>query len=266
MSAPTKFDDLAVRLSSAAVMAVVGLGAIWLGGIWFLALICIVVALMGWEAARLTAPGDTTGAQILGGMAGLSVLVASQLPDGLALAILPILIVPGLYGAFRFEQNKAIFFAYCTMICFAGFALFDLRDIHGALWMLWLALVVVATDVFGYFGGRLIGGPKFWPRVSPKKTWSGTIAGWIAAAVVGALFAAFTNAGFGLIVVSVLMSFASQMGDIAESAIKRHAGVKDSSTLIPGHGGLLDRFDGMLGASVALLLLQLVIDSPVPAL
>lgn len=263
MNATSKFDDLAVRLSSAAVMAIVGLGAIWLGGVWFLALICIVVGLMGWETARLTAPEDTSGAQLLGGIAGLAVLIASQLPYGLALVVL---FVPGLYGAVRFQRDKVIFFAYCTMICLAGFSLFFLRDTHGVLWMLWLALVVIATDVFGYFGGRLIGGPKFWPRVSPKKTWSGTIAGWIAAAVVGLLFAAFNNAGFGLVIVSVLMSFASQMGDIAESAIKRRAGVKDSSALIPGHGGLLDRFDGMLGASVTLLLLQLVIDSPVPAL
>ena len=263
MSTSSKFDDLAVRLSSAAVMAVVGLGAIWLGGIWFLALICLVVGLMVWEAARLTAPDDTSGAQVLGAMAAVAVLIASQVPYSFTLAVL---FIAGLYGIVRFERGKAIFFAYCSMICLAGFALFDLRDNHGALWMLWLALVVIATDVFGYFGGRLIGGPKFWPRVSPKKTWSGTVAGWVAAAIVGALFAAFTNAGFGLVIVSMLISFASQMGDIAESAIKRRAGVKDSSALIPGHGGLLDRFDGMLGASVALLMLQLIIDSPVPAL
>jgi phosphatidate cytidylyltransferase len=100
----------------------------------------------------------------------------------------------------------------------------------------------------------MIGGPKLWPRVSPKKTWSGTVAGWVGATVVAILFAGATNAGFGLIGVSIAVSMASQIGDIAESAIKRRSGVKDSSNLIPGHGGLLDRFDGMLGAAVFIVI------------
>jgi phosphatidate cytidylyltransferase len=121
--------------------------------------------------------------------------------------------------------------------------------------MLWLVVVVVATDVLGYFAGRMIGGPKFWPRVSPKKTWAGTLFGWLGAALVGLGFMLYTGVGAGLIGVSVAVSMASQMGDIAESAIKRKMDVKDSSSLIPGHGGLLDRFDGMLGASLFLLLI-----------
>ena len=91
--------------------------------------------------------------------------------------------------------------------------------------MLWLICVVVATDVLGYFAGRLIGGPKFWPQVSPKKTWSGTAFGWVGAALVGWLFAYNTEATFELIGISCLrISMASQMGDIAESAIKRQNG------------------------------------------
>jgi phosphatidate cytidylyltransferase len=115
----------------------------------------------------------------------------------------------------------------------------------------------------GYFAGRMIGGPKFWPRVSPKKTWSGTVAGWVGAALVALVFLTIpgTTAGV-LIVLSVAMALASQMGDIAESAVKRATGVKDSSSLIPGHGGLMDRFDGMLGAAVFLSLAQLVIAFP----
>jgi phosphatidate cytidylyltransferase len=108
----------------------------------------------------------------------------------------------------------------------------------------------------------MLGGPKFWPRVSPKKTWSGTAAGWLAAAVVGALFAIGTDSGPQLIGISIAMSMASQMGDIAESAVKRRVGVKDSSSLLPGHGGLFDRFDGMLGASVFLLLVGPIVGFP----
>ena len=130
------------------------------------------------------------------------------------------------------------------------------------IWMFWLVLVVVATDVAGYFAGRLIGGPKFWPRVSPKKTWSGTVAGWIAAGLLGAVFAHYTIANFNLVPLSVAAAMASQLGDIAESAIKRRAGVKDSSNLIPGHGGLFDRFDGMLGAALFILIIGQLVGFP----
>jgi phosphatidate cytidylyltransferase len=136
------------------------------------------------------------------------------------------------------------------------------RENYGVVWLLWLVLVVIVTDIAGYFAGKTIGGPKFWPAISPKKTWSGTVAGWIGAAIVGFIFLRFTNAGPDLPWISVALSFASQMGDIAESAFKRRQGVKDSSTLIPGHGGLFDRFDGLLGASLVMLLVALVVDVP----
>jgi phosphatidate cytidylyltransferase len=129
-------------------------------------------------------------------------------------------------------------------------------------WLIWLVLVVVVTDIAGYFAGRIIGGPKFWPAVSPKKTWSGTIAGWVCAAIVGMVFLRFTTAGPDLPWISAALSLASQLGDIAESAIKRRMGVKDSSHLIPGHGGLLDRFDGLLGASLLMLLVALIVIVP----
>jgi len=114
---------------------------------------------------------------------------------------------------------------------------------------------VVVSDVAGYFAGRSLGGPKFWPRIRPKKTWSGTIAGWVGAGIVGALFAGPTGAGLALMPVSILVGFAGQMGDISESAIKRLREVKDSSNLIPGHGGVLDRFDAMLGAALLVVIL-----------
>jgi phosphatidate cytidylyltransferase len=110
--------------------------------------------------------------------------------------------------------------------------------------------VVLASDVAGYFAGRVLGGPKFWPHVSPKKTWSGTVAGWVLAALVGWAFMGPLGADAGLIGASVLLAFAGQMGDIAESAIKRRRGVKDSSDLIPGHGGVLDRFDALIAVVV----------------
>jgi phosphatidate cytidylyltransferase len=114
-----------------------------------------------------------------------------------------------------------------------------------------ILLVVWVTDIGGYFAGRGIGGPKLWPRVSPKKTWAGAIGGFAASVAVSAGFAAF---GFGktgpLLLLGAVLSIASQLGDLFESAVKRRFGVKDSSQLIPGHGGLLDRLDGLVAAVV----------------
>ena len=148
------------------------------------------------------------------------------------------------------------------MTLVASYALVQFRDDFGALWIIWLLLVVIASDVLGYFAGRTFGGPKFWPAISPKKTWSGTVAGWIGAGLVGLGFMIVTNAGASIIPISMALSLASQMGDIAESALKRRMHVKDSSALIPGHGGLFDRFDALLGASLFMLAVAFLLDVP----
>ena len=128
---------------------------------------------------------------------------------------------------------------------------------------LWLVLIVVVTDIAGYFGGRLIGGPKFWPAVSPKKTWSGTISGWVGAAVMSALVAGLFLPGqlplTAFVLLAMVLSLASQLGDIGESALKRRAGIKDSSNLLPGHGGVLDRFDGMIAVFALVLAIWAVL-------
>ncbi len=129
--------------------------------------------------------------------------------------------------------------------------------------MVWLVLVVVASDIMGYFAGRMLGGPKFWPRVSPKKTWSGTVAGWVGAAAVGLVLVVMGHAGPAIVVLSPLVALAGQMGDIVESLLKRRAGVKDASRLIPGHGGVLDRFDALIGAVLAVWLWGLVLPLPI---
>ncbi|MEP2137980.1 MAG: phosphatidate cytidylyltransferase, partial [Erythrobacter sp.] len=106
------------------------------------------------------------------------------------------------------------------------------------------------------------GGPKFWPKVSPKKTWSGTIAGWIGAAIIGVVYVAWGKAGAEIIGISIALAIAGQLGDVAESALKRRMDVKDSSNILPGHGGMFDRFDSMLGASILLLLMGQVVGFP----
>jgi phosphatidate cytidylyltransferase len=130
-----------------------------------------------------------------------------------------------------------------------------LDQAHGFVALILILLVVWVTDIGGYFAGRGIGGPKLWPRVSPKKTWAGAVGGFAASLVVAAGFAAFTKMDpplkLGpLLLLGAALSIASQLGDLFESAVKRRFGVKDSSHIIPGHGGLLDRLDGLVAAVV----------------
>lgn len=259
MSDSGRWSDLAARVGSAIVMLVVGLGAVAAGGHVFHVVAALLCGAMVWELVRMLLPAESQTALGLGGIAGLAALVAIYLPAG---AGLPVLFVPAFAGLAKLRRDRRIFVLYTALIMVAGFGLMGVRDDFGLLWMLWLVAVVVVTDVAGYFAGRMIGGPKFWPRVSPKKTWSGTVAGWIGAAAVAVVFMSLTGAGATLISVSVAVSMASQFGDIAESAIKRHMDVKDSSHLIPGHGGVLDRFDGMLGASAFLLVAGPIVGFP----
>jgi phosphatidate cytidylyltransferase len=126
-----------------------------------------------------------------------------------------------------------------------------LDPVWGFTALMFVLLVVWVTDIGGYFAGRGLGGPKLWPQVSPKKTWAGAIGGFVASLLVAAGFAAFGLGKTGpLVLVGAVLSVASQLGDLFESAVKRRFGVKDSSHIIPGHGGLLDRLDGFVAAVV----------------
>ncbi|PZA12084.1 phosphatidate cytidylyltransferase [Rhodopseudomonas palustris] len=130
---------------------------------------------------------------------------------------------------------------------------------HGFAALVLILLVVWGADIGGYFAGRTIGGPKLWPRVSPKKTWAGAIGGLSLSLLVGL---GFGLAGFGkvapLLILAAVLSTASQLGDLLESAVKRQFGVKDSSHIIPGHGGLMDRLDGYVAAVVVAVLIGLM--------
>ena len=249
MSDARQWQDLMPRVLSAIVMVAVGATVLWLGGWSFTLVACAVCGLMIWEAARMF---GSSNPMLDGTMATATLLLASMLPG---LFVLPILVASAFVSAGRAGQDKPLYLGLHVWVLLACFTLVLLREHAGLVWILWLVCVVVASDVAGYFAGRMLGGPKFWPAISPKKTWSGTIAGWVCAALVGLGFAGPTGLGLILVPASVLVGFAGQMGDIAESAAKRRTGVKDSSNLIPGHGGVLDRFDALMGAGVAVLFL-----------
>lgn len=259
MAAGGQWHDLVQRSLSGAAMAAFGVLMIWLGGLWFTTLAAVVSGIMVWELARMVAPEKRSESLQLAFLGAAAVFLAHALPGMFAF---PILAATPLVGVALLKREQVVFAAFALAILVAGYGLAGFRDHYGMVWLVWLVLVVIATDVLGYFAGRFIGGPKFWPAISPKKTWSGTVAGWIGAALIGALFLTFTNAGRDLPWISMLLSLASQMGDIAESAVKRRCGVKDSSALIPGHGGLFDRFDGLLGAALFMLLVAQLVYVP----
>ncbi len=261
MSAPAgRWADLAPRVLSAAVMLAIGAVEIKLGGLSFLILITGLTAVMIWELARLTDKRNPRLALALAALAAVVMIADEGWPSISAWAVFP-LVPLAFLATERAQRNAAA--ALATAIMISGHGLFVLRDEAGIVAVLWLLGVVITSDVMGYFVGRLVGGPKFWPAISPKKTWSGTVAGWIGAAALGGWFVWAGHAGWPLILLSPLIAFAGQMGDIAESWIKRKVGVKDASNLIPGHGGLMDRFDALVGAMVAVMVLTRFFPLPV---
>jgi phosphatidate cytidylyltransferase len=255
----SSWDDLTVRIVSSIAMIVVGAIGIVLGGVWFQMLVVFVTAVMVWELWMMIAPDRPTPGMLMTALTACVMSGQLGLSDTWAVALF--LVVP-VVGASQIKGARSAFFMFALAIPIAGYGLIHFRADFGFLWLLWLMSVVIVTDVFGYFAGRTFGGPKFWPSISPKKTWSGTTAGWVGAGIVGFVFTLFTNAGLSIIVVSMVLSFASQMGDIAESALKRRMKIKDSSTLIPGHGGLLDRFDALWGAALFMLVATALFNIP----
>ncbi|MCU0802603.1 MAG: phosphatidate cytidylyltransferase [Rhodobacteraceae bacterium] len=254
------WSDLRKRVVSAAVLITVGAAEIWLGGMSFALLVVLLTGAMVWELCTITAPDHHNTPLMMAAIAAASLAATVFFPEQLSGLFL---LVPSVIIALTDRRDRRLSAGYAAAIMVAGYGLIDLRS-AGSLTIWWLVALVVASDVLGYFAGRMLGGPKFWPAISPKKTWSGTIAGWIGAAVIGMAFVIWGGAGWWLVPLSVLVAFAGQMGDIWESWIKRRCGVKDSSGLIPGHGGVLDRFDALTGGIVALMLLQLLIALPLP--
>ena len=238
------WSDLGVRIVSALVLVIVAALAIWIDG-W--AIVAFVVALclaIIWEQTKIFAVPQPSWALVIA-FVGLAIglLAGPGLQLGVGLAA-------GATIAGMANSHKGLLGICVAVAVLGAFAFLEAAD-AGVEWLLWLIGVVVLTDVSGYFAGRVIGGPKLWPSVSPKKTWSGTLAGWISAAIFGWLIKDTLGGEAMLIIWSILVSMASQAGDLLESHAKRRFDTKDSSNLIPGHGGVWDRFDGMITGAIA---------------
>lgn len=250
-----RWYDLAERVGSALIILIAGTALlvlpVWIAGIG----VSVLFAGLVWELTRMVAPRPDmrriAGVGLLGGLAMAATLFAGTW--GALALILPL--AAGTRAARR--ELRVAYVGFSLLMVLAAWGLLWIRVTFGLGEAVWLVALVVLSDVSGYFAGRSLGGPKFWPAISPKKTWSGTVAGWIAAVLLGLLLVAIGRAGAAAILVGPLLAFAGQMSDIAESWIKRRVNVKDSSRLIPGHGGLMDRFDAMSGALAAATLLGL---------
>jgi phosphatidate cytidylyltransferase len=239
--------DLRARVLTAAIIAPAALFCMWVGGVWWSGLMLLCVGVLGWEWVRLCGgrsrrpPGALVLAPVL-----LGALCAAFNWPLIGLAV----VAAGAILAWRMAGGlPAHWLGFGVLyIGIAGIALLELRH-DGAAGrgnVLFLFLVVWASDISAYFAGRFLGGPKLAPRISPNKTWSGALGGLLGAMLVG--LGAALALGLGL---------ATQSGDMFESWIKRRFGVKDSSGLLPGHGGLLDRLDGVLAAAPVAALIGL---------
>ncbi len=211
---------------------------------------------MLWELTRLLQPGCAVWVPLAKGAAAFAGLAVVLLVDGAIASIWMIIGVGLLLVALLVPLAQLRMLLFGGAVLFAAFTLAQLREQAGFAVVAWLMAVVFATDIAAYFSGKTLGGPRLAPSLSPGKRWSGAAGGCIAAVLVSAAFHGLTVPA--AIATGLALSIASQSGDLAESWLKRRAGVKDSSNLIPGHGGLLDRFDGMTGASVFAGLLELL--------
>jgi phosphatidate cytidylyltransferase len=249
--------NLLMRVIAGAVLAPVAIAIAYAGGWPWITL--VTLAAIGLYIEWLTIVGAGREMRVVGvGTIALAIAGCCLALGGIDAALLALVL--GLAGIACFSPERrrwsAAGFGYAAVAQLASVWV-RLDPEMGFVTLVFVLLIVWATDIGGYVAGRGIGGPKLWPRVSPKKTWAGAIGGFLASLIVAAGFAVFgsnksdptlTLKMAPLLLLAAVLSIASQLGDLFESAVKRRFGVKDSSHVIPGHGGLMDRLDGFVAA------------------
>lgn len=254
---------LATRILSSVGLLVPAAAAVWFGGVWFHLVVALCVAVLAWEWLQLCgAPRlDVGGAALTGALLGAVALAGRGEPAWGLLAVAAAALA-GLVLARGGASRRAWVGAGAVYVGVPAVALVWLRadPDTGLATVAWLVASVVATDIGAYAAGKSLGGPRLAPRISPAKTWAGLAGGMLCAAAVGVGGAYWLGrptpwplAGGG-----AALALIAQGGDLVESRIKRHFGVKDTSGIIPGHGGLFDRVDGLIAAAVAVAAWRLV--------
>lgn len=240
--------NLLLRIAAAAVLIPLAIVSAWAGGWVWLCLVTVTAAGLYVEWLMIV---DARRPVVMA--AGLTALVGSAIWLGAGqIGVTYVLCAVGIAIAALLSPHRRGWATLGGMYAFVALVssvLLRRDESFGFTALMFVLLVVWVTDIGGYVAGRGIGGPKLWPRVSPKKTWAGALGGFLASLAVAAGFA---SGGAGkmlpLLLLAAGLTVASQLGDLFESAVKRRFGVKDSSQIIPGHGGLLDRLDGFVFA------------------
>lgn len=255
-------SELRLRILSGIVLAVVVLAATWFGGLAFRTLAAAIGVLVYYEWSTITRLPETDFRGNAFGWVPV-VLVSSLVLFGVDELALPLLLGATAIGIVYALVLKGSGWL-AGGIVYSGLTVISLATIrgdtaHGFAAMLFIFAVVWATDILAYFIGRAVGGPKLAPSISPGKTWSGAIGGALSAVIAGTLvhMAFFSLNGLWVPIIALVLSAFSQIGDLFESFIKRRFGAKDSSRLIPGHGGVMDRVDGLVFACFAAFLIVL---------
>ncbi len=261
-------SDLCLRLASAVVLVAVAVGALWAGGWVFAAFAAVAAVLILREWMAMSGPFSLRAAP-WALMAFVAVTVVMARTEPLQSLGFAALIAVALLMASVTEPRIGWLSAGMLYAVVPGIAAVALRgddamsfDSLGAVAVIFVFAVVWLTDTAAYFSGRLIGGPKLAPRFSPKKTWSGAIGGTVAGVAAGLVVLLCFGLSVGPVIalIALALSVLGQIGDLAESAMKRHFGVKDSGVLIPGHGGIMDRLDGLVVALALAATIGLVRD------
>lgn len=263
------FDELKLRAVSAVLLAACALAALFSGVEAFGALVALVALVMCWEWGHIVRRGGGRDVSfVVHAVSVLAAILAAILawPEwalGALAAGAAILLV------LNFPTGPGVSLLGVLYVGIPAVALIWLRGAEpfGLVATLFVFAVVWASDIGAFAGGRLIGGVKLYPSISPNKTWAGLVSGVIAAVGVAVAFwSVVTGVPFGyLVTIAVTLSVAAQLGDLAESALKRLFRVKDASDLIPGHGGFMDRLDGVVTAATLAVAIGLAIDGAAPA-
>jgi phosphatidate cytidylyltransferase len=243
--------NLLMRVAVAAVLIPLAVAIAYFGGWLWAALVTAAAIGLFVEWLSVVGLASAVALAIRGGVAlALGGICFALGRIDAALIVLALGLISVLWTAPERRGWAAAGFCYAAAAEIAS-VLLRLDPAKGFAALIFVLFIVWVTDSGGYFAGRGIGGPKLWPSVSPKKTWAGAVGGFAASLAVACGFAAFDLGRIvPLLISAAILSVASQLGDLFESAVKRRFGVKDSSHIIPGHGGLMDRLDGFVAAVV----------------
>jgi phosphatidate cytidylyltransferase len=265
-----KWGDLGTRTASALILIPAVIACAWFGGIWFKGFVLLLSGLMAHEWASMVHPKNPVQYILHMGAAACGTVLPDLMGFEYALmVILGLALVSGLMvSVARYAASKWSYFGI-FYVGFPALAFVLLRGDpdYGFAAILWIFLIVWSADTLAYFAGRIIGGPKLAPSISPKKTWAGLGGAVAGSALVSIIFAYVTqlNGIWALAILAACLALVEQAGDLFESSLKRFHGVKDAGGLIPGHGGIIDRVDGLIAVAVAAALIGIFRDQGVSA-